>query len=104
VGLGCPLAFTGTACQTSVVAGLPASVVEQQCEGYRARNYGFGIFAYRCYFDPTALTVVAAEYFDDAPRFCGQSHGITYGVVPPAGTCDPAVTVVQPCLPDAATD
>jgi hypothetical protein len=104
VGPGCPLSFTGTACQRAGVAPIEAQVTEQQCEGYRQRSYGFGIFASQCYYDPTMLTLVAAVYFDDTPRFCGGSRGITYGVVPPSGICGGTTTIDQPCAFDASAD
>jgi hypothetical protein len=75
------------------------NVSERTCDGYRVRSFGFGTHSWACYYESTALTLVAAEYTDDTNDLCNfTAYHEVLGDIPP-GKCAASVMVDMPCGP-----
>jgi hypothetical protein len=105
----CPTTFDDSSWKTKSICALyPAmQASEQTCDGYRSRLIPLSTHAWTCYYDPTALTLVAAHFQDDIPDIGdrGNCYEVTLGEIPSPGTCSPPVNVGMPWCdsPEAGT-
>jgi hypothetical protein len=99
----CPATFADDGWRTNVCSFVSGTfmplVTERTCNGYRVRSFAFGTHSWSCYYDATALTLVAADYTDDTPDLCGDTSAYeVLGDIPP-GKCTATASEDMPCGP-----
>ena len=95
----CPATFADDGWKARVCDMFMPYVSERTCDGYRVRGFDFGTHRWACYYESTALTLVAAEYTDDTTDLCNfTSYYEVLGDIPP-GKCAASVMVDMPCGP-----
>jgi hypothetical protein len=73
-------------------------VSEQVCTGYLSRSFDLGTHRWTCYYDPASGALVAGTFVDDTDDLCDFTTAyVTAGEIPPKGTCNGAVSLVDPC-------